>query len=110
MSGIVIFGGTTEGRQRAERLHARGCEVTVSVTSEYARSLLPPGVKCHVGILPRGAMLAWLASECPRRVIDATHPYAVRATENIRECCAALNLPYERMERLPDAAPWQRDV
>ena len=110
MSEIVIFGGTTEGRQEAERLHAQGRAATVSVTSAYARSLLPPGIKCRVGVLNRQEMLAWLAQERPGLVIDATHPFAVQATENIRACCAALGIAYERRERPIQDASWRQDV
>ena len=110
MSEIVIFGGTTEGRQEAERLSARGCAFRVSVTSEYARSLLPPGVPCHVGVLQKQDMLAWLAAVRPSLVIDATHPYAVRATENIRECCAELGIPRRRLERSVQEGAWRREV
>ena len=110
MSEIVIFGGTTEGRQEAERLSKQGNAVTVSVTSAYARSLLPPQVKCHVGVLNRQEMLAWLSKARPRLVIDATHPYAVQATGNIRACCAALGIPYERKERPAEAASWRQDA
>ena len=110
MSGTVIFGGTAEGRQAAERLAARCCEVTVSVTSEYARSLLPGGVKCHVGVLNREDMMAWLAAVCPQQVLDATHPYAVAATKNIRESCAMLRIPYERLERPLQEGAWRQEV
>lgn len=110
MSGIVIFGGTTEGRREAERLHAMGLVVTVSVTSMYARSLLPDGIQCHIGILERQDMLDWLIGIRPDLVIDATHPFAVRATENIRQCCAALGIPCKRAVRPPEAASWRDDV
>ena len=66
MPEIVIFGGTTEGRREAEQLFTQGNAVTVSVTSAYARSLLPPQVKCHVGVLNRQEMLAWLSKARPR--------------------------------------------
>ena len=110
MSEIVIFGGTTEGRQEAERLSKQGRSLTVSVTSAYARSLLPPEVTCHVGVLNRQEMLDWLSKARPRLVIDATHPYAVQATGNIRACCAALGIPYERKERPAEAASWRQDA
>ena len=110
MPEIVIFGGTTEGRREAERLFAQGRAFTVSVTSAYARSLLPPEVHCHVGVLNRQEMLAWLSKERPGLVIDATNPYAVQATRNIRACCAALGIPYERKERPADNASWRQEV
>ena len=110
MPEIVIFGGTSEGRKEAEKLLAQGRDITVSVTSEYARSLLPPRMKCHVAILSRQAMLAWLSDMRPGLVIDATHPYALQVTENIRKCCSVLGIPYERKERPVQAASWREDV
>ena len=37
----IIFGGTSEGREQAALALARGENVLVSVTSEYARQFLP---------------------------------------------------------------------
>jgi hypothetical protein len=71
--------------------------VTFSVVSEYARSLLPLGTICHVGRLDGEEMLAFIREENPHRVVDATHPYAVLASQNIRQCCDALNIAYERI-------------
>ena len=95
----IIFGGTTEGREQAALALARGESVLVSVTSEYARQFLPEGAACHIGALDEAAMKAWIAAERPERVIDATHPFAVRATQTIRACADALHIPYVRIER-----------
>ena len=65
---------------------------------------------CHVGVLQKRDMLAWLADVRPARVIDATHPYAVRATENIRACCGELGIPYERILRPPEEGAWRSEV
>ena len=89
----IIFGGTTEGREQAALALARGEDVRVSVTSEYARQFLPQGAACHVGALDEAAMTAWLMQEHPERIIDATHPFAVRATQTIRACADALHIP-----------------
>ena len=81
MHGTVIFGGTAEGREAAARMRESGERFVVCVTSEYAKSLLPEGTPCHVGALDERAMLAFLKEMSPARVIDATHPYAARATK-----------------------------
>ena len=107
MGEIVIFGGTTEGRRIAEALVKAGEEVTVCVASAYARQLLPPGAACRVGRLDRQAMQRWLSKKRPGRVIDATHPYAVLATENIRESCLALGIPCERVRRPREEDDWR---
>jgi precorrin-6x reductase len=106
MAEIVVFGGTVEGRETAARLKNAGQNVTVSVTSEYARALLPGDIDCRVGALDRDGMAAFLADARPDKVIDCTHPYAVRATENIKACCTDLNIPYERVERAPSEGDW----
>lgn len=110
MHGTVIFGGTAEGREAAARMRAAGERFVVCVTSEYAKSLLPEGAPCHVGALDEKGMLAFLKEMSPARVIDATHPYAARATKNIRACCEALRLPYERIERPVSEGAWRQDV
>ena len=97
----IIFGGTTEGREQAALALARGESVLVSVTSEYARQFLPEGAACHIGALDEAAMKAWIAAERPERVIDATHPFAVRATQTIR---------YVRIERAADRREDWRDA
>ena len=110
MSQIVIFGGTVEGRELAAQLHDKNENVTVSVTSEYARALLPEGVNCHAGVLDRDQMICFLKETKADKVIDCTHPYAVRATENIRACCAQLDIFYERVARAPSKGEWVRYV
>ena len=106
----IIFGGTTEGREQAALALARGESVLVSVTSEYARQFLPEGAACHIGALDEAAMKAWIAAERPERIIDATHPFAVRATQTIRACADALHIPYVRIERAADRREDWRDA
>ncbi len=110
MSRIIVFGGTFEGRELAVRLKEQGEDVIVSVTSEYAHSLLPADLRCHVGILDRNEMAVFLREQDADRVFDCTHPYAVRATENIKACCEAADIPYERLERAPSQGEWMRYV
>lgn len=96
MERVLIFGSTKEARDAATVLRRRGRQVIFSVVSEYARSQLPLGTMCHVGRLNGEDMLAFIRETNPHRVIDATHPYAVLASQNIRQCCDALNITYER--------------
>ena len=107
MIHTLIFGGTTEGRQ-ALLLEP---DAVVCVTSDYARSLLPPGTDCRVGALNRAEMLDLMQSLRPRRVIDATHPYAVQVQANIRFCCSHLDIPLIRIERPADEqGDWRNQV
>lgn len=81
----------------AAMLRRRGRQVMFSVVSEYAKSLLPLGTMCHVGRLNGEEMLTFIRENNPHRIVDATHPYAVLASQNIRQCCDALNIAYERV-------------
>ncbi len=97
MEKVLIFGSTKEAREAAQILRRRGKQIVFSVTSEYARSLLPLGTICHVGRLDAPAMLTFIREIGPNRVVDATHPYAILASQNIRQCCDALNIAYEHV-------------
>ena len=97
MEKVLIFGNTKEARDTATILRRRGRQVIFSVVSEYAKSQLPLGPMCHVGRLNGEEMLAFIRETNPHRVVDATHPYAVLASQNIRQCCDALNIAYERV-------------
>ena len=98
MFKLLIFGGTTEGRQLAEYCAIKGINADVSVATEYGASLLPECINTLCGRLDAQQM-----SELIRRgysaVIDATHPYAAEASENIKFACDATGALYLRLIR-----------
>lgn len=110
MANLLIFGGTTEGRQEAEAALERGDRVTVSVTSDYARALLPEGVMCHVGALDEQVMLAFVRDLAPDGIVDATHPFAAAVTRNIRDCAKTLGIPCRRITRAAGREDWKDAV
>ena len=81
---VVVFSGTTEGRELSRQLAALGIEVTVSVATPLGQEEQgsTPGITVRCGRLLPDEMAALLgdAALC----IDATHPYAVEATKNIK--------------------------
>ena len=95
---IFIFGGTTEGRLATEEYIKKGDEVTVSVATEMgAEELSGLTAQILVGRMDVSAMeKAILGYDV---VIDATHPYAVEATQNIKTACANGGIAYQRIER-----------
>lgn len=97
MEKVLIFGTTKEARDTAATLRRRGRQIVFSVVSEFAKSLLPLGTICHVGRLDGPEMLSFIRRVNPQRVIDATHPYALQASQNIRQCCDSLNIAYEHV-------------
>ena len=102
---IVVFSGTTEGRLFSCQLAAQGAEVLVSVATplgaeEQGRL---QGVTVHCGRLTPEEMTTLLqgAALC----VDATHPYAVDATKNIRSACKTACIEYHRLLRAESPLP-----
>ena len=98
---VLLFGGTGEGRALAEWMLSRGLDATVCVATEYGETLLPQGMKVHVGRLDAGEMETLMADGYTL-VIDATHPYAVEVTKNIRAAADRAGLPCLRLLRQSD--------
>jgi precorrin-6x reductase len=114
---LVIFGGTAEGRALIQRHLDEGDEVVACVASEYARKLLPLGARAYTHPMDAEAMAEMLLKEQPDLVIDATHPYAVRVTENIRAAAARTGVRLKRQLRpgggkkpWAGAVQWVRDA
>ena len=110
MERVLIFGDTPESRSIAKMLRQRGRQVVISVTSEYSRSLLPPGTMCHVGKLDADAMRRLIREIAPHRIIDATHPYAILARQNIEKAARELGLPCDRVHFSNIEDAWRDSV
>ena len=96
---VVIFSGTTEGRELSRAVAALGIEATVCVATELGAEEQgrTPGITVCTGRLDVDAMAALLqgAALC----VDATHPYATEATRNICAAAAAVGVEYHRLLR-----------
>ena len=101
MKKILIFGGTTEGRELAEWCAANGIHADVSVTTDYGARLLGSGEMLNVftGKLDSAEMKTLINAGDYAAVIDATHPYATEATANISEACSYTGTRYFRLIR-----------
>ena len=101
---ILLFGGTTEGRILSRRLADCGAAVTVCVASEYGAEEQGayPGIAVLTGRKSQQEMEALLPDTdvC----VDATHPYAVEASHNIRAACEKAGVRYLRLLRRPSEA------
>lgn len=106
----VIFGGTAEGRLLAERFAGKGINIHLSVVTEYGATLLPKADNIHVhcGRLDEKGIESFLRDvsvPCDTGMeicIDATHPYAVEVTKNIRTACESIGVEYLRVRRRTD--------
>ncbi|MCD7928011.1 MAG: precorrin-6A reductase [Oscillospiraceae bacterium] len=97
---LLIFGGTAEGTELARLLPKRGYRVTVSVATDYGALMLADcAAQVRVGRLDELEMTALMQSRPFLAVIDATHPYADRATENIHAAAEKVGLSYRRLIR-----------
>ena len=112
MGRIVVFGGTSEGRRLSELLTRAGKEVLVCVASTYGEEMLKDisGLRVRVGRLDAEGMKKLLSDENPEAVVDATHPYAMEASKNIREACSASETQYLRLSRPGSAADISKPV
>ena len=106
---ILIFAGTTEGRELAEHLAGAGVRCTVSVATEYGAQILGPGKGRTVlqGRLTQEQMEFLIREEDFTCVVDATHPFATEVSAQIRKACEETKVPYLRLARdtegeLPD--------
>ena len=101
----VVFSGTTEGRRFSQKLAALGAKVTVCVATPLGAEEQGEmaGITVHAGRLQPDAMAALLAGA--DLCIDATHPYAVDATKNIRAAAAQAGVEYRRLLRAQSPLP-----
>lgn len=115
---VVIFGGTTEGRQLAGYLiqlnkqpKMQNIQAHVCVASEYGAQVLPEddALKVHVGRLEQADMQEFLQEVQADICVDATHPYAVIVTQNIYQACKMVGVPYVRVRREMQDEPRSTD-
>ncbi|MDO4293772.1 MAG: precorrin-6A reductase [Eubacteriales bacterium] len=108
MKEVLIFAGTTEGRELSECLSEARIPHTVCVATPYGEEIMResvlaegerPCTDVHCGRMDRSGIRAWLKERRFAAVVDATHPYAAVVTENIRAAMEGLDLPYLRLKR-----------
>ena len=101
MSEFCVFAGTTEGRRLLEFLAGQPVKVLACVATEYGQTLAPSAenIEVSAGRLDGDAMEALFRERRFDVVIDATHPFATAASENIAGACAETNTEYLRLNR-----------
>ena len=99
MSELLIFGGTSEGRRLTEFCVDKGIDVCVSSATGYGALLLPKGVHSICGRLEYEQIVKLLTANSFKGVVDATHPYAIKVTENVKKACEVTGVKYIRLLR-----------
>lgn len=105
---ILILGGTAEGRELASALDGRG--VVHSLAGRTARPRAEGTVRSG-GFGGAAGLAEYLRDNAVRVVVDATHPFAGRMTQNAAVACAEVGVRLVRLSRPgwashPDAHRW----
>lgn len=96
---ILILGGTAEAAAIARRLVEAGADVVTSLAGRTSNPAPLPG-RIRIGGFGGAEGLArYIAENGIAKVIDATHPFANRISQNARLACATTGIPLEQPER-----------
>lgn len=98
---IAVFAGTTEGRILASRLAGIQAAVDVFVATEYGKEEIPKAenLQVHDGRVDEIQMEKLFQEKKYDLILDATHPFAVVVTKNIREAAEKTGTPLLRILR-----------
>lgn len=103
MKKILIYAGTTEGRELAQELAKERIYCDISVATEYGRQIMDEEASPYICILQGRMTAEQMHQKCESEqylaVVDATHPYATEVSANIRESLRGLDIPYFRLGR-----------
>ena len=102
---VLILGGTGEGNQLAACLSER-MDLTVisSLAGRISEPKLPKGLVRVGGFGGLDALTSYLVNEKIKVVIDATHPFAARISQNAETACNRTGLPLIALIR----PPWKK--
>ncbi|MFV0529262.1 MAG: precorrin-6A reductase [Lachnospiraceae bacterium] len=101
MSKVFVFAGTTEGYAIADYLTAQEIPAFVCVATAYGAERIHRSITTQVSFERMDAeeIAVLMQREGATHVIDATHPYAVVVSQNIRLACTKCGLVYKRLLR-----------
>lgn len=104
MNRILIFAGTTEGRELSEFLSEAEISHTVSVISEYGTEVMKESeyLCIHREKMDAVRMRDFILENGFDLIIDATHPYAIEVSRNIKEAVKNGEAEYIRIKREED--------
>jgi len=99
---LLILGGTTEARLLAEQLaELDGFEAELSLAGR-TKVPLPQALSCRVGGFGGAEGLAeYLRAGRIEALIDATHPFAERISENAGQAARSVGIPLFTLTRVP---------
>ena len=97
---VLLFGGTTEGRELAAWLRENNISALSHVATEYGEALLrEEALPAEAGRLNEREMRELLQTGAFSAVVDATHPFATEVSRNIKEAAEEAGVFYCRVLR-----------
>lgn len=98
---ILLFAGTTEGRHLAQILARQNIRVHVCVATEFGKSLIEETKLMTISSdrLNLKEIKNFISQNKVKIVIDATHPFALEISENVKTACNIQNIKYIRLSR-----------
>ena len=105
MKKVLVFAGTTEGRELAELLADSNIKCSVCVATDYALELMNDkrfDVNC--GRLTEEEMEVFMRDGKFDVVVDATHPYAQIVSQNVRQAADKESISLIRLRRSTESA------
>lgn len=120
MKKIIIFSGTTEGRILSDKLTKESISHIVCVASDYGKEMMEENsfAQIKVGRMDAEGMTRFFEEQKLTEgdvVIDATHPFAVEVTSNIKKATDSFGVKLIRVIReedkeLPENAKKYSDI
>ena len=105
MKKVLVFAGTTEGRELAELLADSNIKCSVCVATDYALELMDDKrLDVHCGRLTEEEMEVLMRDGSFDVVVDATHPYAQIVSQNVRQAAYKESIPFISLRRSTESA------
>ncbi len=98
---VLVFGGTTEGRELAALLREAGIPHVVSVATEYGLQILKESgeQEAVAGRKDSEEIARFIEEGGFATVVDSTHPFATTVSEEIKKACDLTGTEYIRIRR-----------
>lgn len=97
---ILVVAGTGDAREAINVLAERGKDVLASVVTEYGLEQLKDlGVEILKGRMDESGFRDLIRKRNIKIVVDCTHPFALKASQNAMGACRSSNTTYYRVRR-----------
>lgn len=110
---IIVFAGTKDGRDHVEKLIDSDEKVIVCTATSYGASLYPKHeniIKKYYHPMDIDEIKKIIEEHNPEYIVDATHPYAINVSENIKIAAKFQNVEVKRLDRESLLYKYKSDV